>query len=102
MGRAIEKPKFDTDQLISASDAAKRFGDLRKKAQEAPQFIMDNGKVNTVVIGYEYYEQLFARLMELEEAEATRMLGARIECLESDPASGIRWRSVRRSGKQNE
>ena len=95
MGKAIEKPKFDTDQLISASDAAKRFGELRRKAQDAQQFILDNGKVNTVVIGYEYYEQLFARLMELEEAEEIRMLSSRIARLEREPSSGVSWRNIR-------
>jgi PHD/YefM family antitoxin component YafN of YafNO toxin-antitoxin module len=99
---SIEKPKFDTDQLISATDAAKRFGDVRKKAQDAPQFIMDNGKVNTVILAYHYYEQLFSRLQELEQAEETRILSARIEHLDNSPASGKQWRTVRRSEKGNE
>lgn len=95
----MEKPTFNREQLISASVAAKQFGELRKKARRLPQFITDNGNVDTVVMSYEYFEQMYQRLRELEEQEEARILTERIEGLDKDPSIGIPWRSVKRTGK---
>lgn len=95
----MEKPTFNKEQLIAASVAAKQFGELRKKAQRLPQFITDNGNVDTVVMSYDYFEQMYQRLIELEEHEEARILTERIEHLEKDPSSGVPWRSIRRTGK---
>lgn len=100
--KTINKPNFNVDQLVSASLASKNFGDLRKKAKKLPLFITDNGNVDTVLIGYEYYEKMYQRLMELEEKEEARILEERIERLESDPSLAVSWRSIRRSGRNNE
>lgn len=97
--KTMEKPTFNREQLISASVAAKQFGELRKKAQRLPQFITDNGNVDTVVMGYEYFEQMYQRLRELEEQEEARILTERIERLDKDSSIGIPWRSVKRTGK---
>ena len=98
----FEKPTFNTDQIISSSDAAKKFGELRKKAKTLPQFITDNGTVDTVVMDYEYYEKMYIRLQELEEIEETAILTKRMERLESNPSASVAWKSVRRSGNVNE
>lgn len=100
--RTLGKPAFTKDQLITASAAAKNFGDLRKKAKSLPLFITDNGNVDTVLLSYEYYEQMYQRLVELEEREEAKVLGERIEQLERDPSIAVPWRSVRRSGRKNE
>ncbi|MDR6552544.1 hypothetical protein [Paenibacillus qinlingensis] len=55
----MAKPTFTADQLVSSSVPSKKFGELRKKAKQQPQFITENGAVDTVLVGYEYYEQLF-------------------------------------------
>ena len=68
----MEKPSFTTDQLISASVAAKSFGSLRKKAKQVPQFITENGVVGEVLLDYKYYEELYGRLRKLEELEEKR------------------------------
>lgn len=95
----LEKPTFTKEQLITASLASKQFGELRKRAKIHPMFITDNGEVDTVVVGYEYFEQMFQRLKELEQQEEARILTERIERLEKDPSLGVPWRSVRRSGR---
>lgn len=74
----MEKPSFTADQLISASNAAKNFGELRKKAKNLPQFITDNGEVDTVVVGYDYFEKMYARLKELEAKEEAFILQERM------------------------
>ena len=93
----MDKPVFNADQLISASKAAKRFGSVRENAKKMPQFITDNGEVDSVVLGYKYFEEMFSRLKELEELDETRILAERIDRLDNDPSSAISWKDLRRS-----
>ncbi|MEX1030092.1 MAG: hypothetical protein WDZ91_08640 [Paenibacillaceae bacterium] len=90
------KPTFTADQLVSSSVASKKFGELRNKAKQLPQFITENGTVDTVLIGYSYYEQLFERLSQLEEQEEIRMLNERIDRLDKDSTSTKSWDEIRR------
>ena len=90
------KPTFTADQLVSSSIASKKFGELRMKAKQLPQFITENGVVDSVLVGYNYYEQLFERLSQLEEQEEIRTLNERIDRLDRNPASAKSWNAVRR------
>ncbi|CAM4153119.1 hypothetical protein L1N85_08170 [Paenibacillus alkaliterrae] len=94
---AMSKPTFDVDQLVTSSDASKKFGELRRKAKELPQYITDNGTVDTVLIGYDLFEQIYDRLTRLEEEEEQRILLQRLERIERDPESAKSWKSVRRN-----
>lgn len=89
------KPTFHVDQLITSTDASKRFGELRKKAQQEPQYITDNGNVETVLIGYPLFEKLYERLSQLEQQEE-RILLQRMERLERNPSEAKSWKVVRR------
>lgn len=91
----MEKPVFNADQLTSASEAAKTFGSLRKKAKKQPQYITDNGKVDTVVLEYGYFEEMYARLKELEQLEEDRLLFERIARLDNDPDSATSWKDLK-------
>jgi PHD/YefM family antitoxin component YafN of YafNO toxin-antitoxin module len=93
---AMTKPTFTADQLVSSSVASKKFGELRKKAKQLPQFITENGAVDTVLVGYDYFEQLFERLTQLEEQEEERILNERIDRLDRNPASAKSWKEIRR------
>lgn len=93
----MEKLTFTKEQLVSASLASKQFGELRKKAKIHPMFITDNGDVDTVMVGYEYFEQMYQRLKELEQLEEAKILNERIERLENNPSLGVSWRTVRKS-----
>ncbi|MBE0336118.1 MULTISPECIES: type II toxin-antitoxin system Phd/YefM family antitoxin [unclassified Paenibacillus] len=93
----IMKPTFDVDQMITSSEASKRFGELRKKAKHRPQYITDNGSVDSVLMGYEIFEQLYDRLTQLEQQEEERILVERIESLDRDPASAKSWKDIRRT-----
>ncbi|MFZ5639510.1 MAG: type II toxin-antitoxin system Phd/YefM family antitoxin [Bacillota bacterium] len=97
-----KQPTFTREQLVPASVASKQFGELRKKAKILPQFITDNGNIETVVIGYEYFEKMYQRLIELEEQEEAMILTKRIEQLEKNPALAIPWKSIRRTGRISE
>lgn len=95
----MEKPSFTRDQLIPSSVASKNFGKVRLLAKARPQYITDNGIVDTVVIGYDQFEQLYERLQELEGREEARVLETRLERLEKHPETAVSWREVRRTGK---
>ncbi|HWQ73046.1 MAG TPA: type II toxin-antitoxin system Phd/YefM family antitoxin [Desulfitobacteriaceae bacterium] len=98
MGVVMDNPiRLRPDQMIKASEAAKKFGYARKKAKDLPQFITENGNIDSVLMGYDYYLKMYQRLIELEEKEESRILNERIERLENDPAQGIPWRTIRRS-----
>lgn len=93
----MDKPLFNADQLISASKAAKKFGTVRENAKKAPQYITDNGELDSVLMGYKYFEEMFSRLKELEELDEIRVLSERIDRLDNDPSSAISWKDIRRS-----
>lgn len=69
---SMDKPMFTADQLIPASVAAKSFGSIRKKAKKVPQFITENGVVEEVLLDYQYYEELYGRIRQLEQLEEKR------------------------------
>lgn len=96
MGISMVKPTFNVDQLITSTDASKRFGEIRKKAQQEPQYITDNGNVDTVMIGYNLFEKLYDRLSQLEQLEEERILLQRIERLEQNPTAARSWNDIRR------
>jgi len=98
----MEKPTFNADQIVSSSVASKHFGEIRRKAKTMPQFITDNGTVDAVVLDYDYYEKLYMRLTELEENEETRILKARVDRLEANPAAAVSWKTIRRSNKNEQ
>lgn len=100
--KTMDKPSFTRDQLIPSSVASKNFGQVRKRAKEMPQFISENGTVDTVVLDYDLYERIYQRLRELEEKEEARILESRIERLEKHPETAIPWRRVRRTGRTDE
>lgn len=92
----MNKPNFNVDQMISASNAAKQFGKVRKSAKLLPQAITDNGTIDSVVMDYKYYEELYLRIQELEEQEENRILSERIKRLENNPETAISWSDLKK------
>lgn len=92
MNAAREKPSFHKEQMYTSSEAAKRFGALRKQAKERPQYITVNGHIVAVVMDYQNYEDMYMRLQELED----QIIEKRIDDLENHPEAAVSWRSIRR------
>ncbi|MBU7318232.1 antitoxin VbhA family protein [Paenibacillus oleatilyticus] len=61
MDTSVFKPTFHVDQLVSSSEASKKFGEVRKKAKSLPKYITENRNVDT-----------FQRLNQLEQQELQR------------------------------
>ena len=99
MGIPLKKPIITDDQLIKASHASKNFGALRKRAKELPQFILDNGSLDSVLLSYKVYAEMYQRLAELEEKEEADVLTQRIDRLKKEPALAVPWKDVRRHNK---
>jgi PHD/YefM family antitoxin component YafN of YafNO toxin-antitoxin module len=95
----MEKPKFDQDQFITATDITRKYGTIRKQAKEKPLVVTDNGRFDTVILDYQLYENMYSRLIELEDQVELRVLSERLEGLEKNPEKGVNWRDIRRSSR---
>lgn len=93
------KPLITKDQIVKSSVISKRLGQYKEKAKESPVYISDNGSIDTVLLSYDYYENLYKRLMELESNEEEKILSQRIERLNNNPSSAVSWKDIRRTGK---
>lgn len=97
MSVVMEKPKFDRDQLIKASDVPRQFASIRKQAKDKPLVVTENGEFDTVILDYRYFEEIYGRLMELEEQNELMILSDRLENLEKNPEEAVNWRDIRRT-----
>ena len=96
MAIIMDKPTFSKEQIISSTDVAKKFGEARRKAKSNPIFITEKGNVDTVLLNYDYFEQMYSRLVELEKKAEEQILLDRIERLEKNPEKAISWRKLRK------
>ena len=68
----MTEPKIVVDRMTKASETIKRFGEARKRAKEAPLFIIENGKDEVIIQD-------------------------RIESLEKTPQIALSWKDIRRT-----
>lgn len=85
MSVVFEKPRFSVDQMTSATDAAKRFAEVRKRAKKEPQYITDHNVVDSVILSYEDYEALYAELAAHREQQLLSIAAQRISQGDADP-----------------
>lgn len=85
MGIALDKPRLNVDQIISATYASKRFGEIRKKAKQLPQYISENNVVDTVVLDYKAYEDMYSELQVLRELIWEINIARRLEEADKSP-----------------
>lgn len=90
------KPVITKDQIVKSSIISKRLGQYKEKAKENPVYISDNGSIDTVLLSYDYYENMYKRLAELEAKEEEKILSQRIESLNSNPSKAVSWKDIRR------
>lgn len=80
----MKKPRFNVDQVVSASKAAKNFSEVRKNAKHEPQFISQNNNIDSVVQSYEDYEKKYAELEHLRELFYNLEVSERIQRADSN------------------
>lgn len=82
----LVKPKFNAEQFVPASKASKTLGNVRKKAKEQPQVIMDHNKPDSVILGYEQYEKMYRELELLRDMAWEVNIANRLENADKNPA----------------
>lgn len=92
----MKKPNITANQMVKSSEVAKRFGEARRKAKEAPLFVTENGTVDTVIMDYYEYEAMYEFIAEIEEMLDEIVIVERAQDLEINPDMAVSWRSVRR------
>lgn len=75
----LEKPVFTKDQVVSATEASKSLSAIRKRAKRAPQFIADHNDIDTVIIDYAAYEEMYGALQYLRELEINCIAADRVK-----------------------
>ena len=81
----LEKPVFTKDQVVSATEASKSLSAVRKRAKHAPQFIADHNDIDTVIVDYAAYEEMYGALQYLRELEIDRIAADRLHDGPHDP-----------------
>lgn len=64
---SMQKPRFNKDQMVSSTQASKRFSEVRKKAKSEPIFILDHNEVDSIILSYDEFEQMHDELITLRE-----------------------------------
>ncbi len=90
----VEKPQFNVVQVIPASIAARRFGEVRKNAKVLPQVISENNRIDSVVQSYEDYEDMYMELEFLREMTREYNLSMRIQRADSNPTNQYSLKEV--------
>lgn len=88
----MAKPTFSRDQIIPASIAGRKFGEVRKRAKRMPQFISEHNEIDSVVLDYRTYERMFAELEEFREKQFYAVAAERVRA--SDAGASRKGRSL--------
>lgn len=63
-----KKLVFGRDQVVTSTQASKNFGEARRRARRGPLFVSDrNGGIDTVIVGYDEFEEMAMGLQQLRE-----------------------------------
>lgn len=82
-----EKIAFGRDQVISSTQASKNFGEVRRRAKKTPLFVTDkNASIDTVIIGYDEFEQMAVELDHLRQQVVYAVVSQRIAEADANPA----------------
>ncbi|MDJ1651541.1 MULTISPECIES: hypothetical protein [Gordonibacter] len=80
------KLTFSRDQIITSSQAAKNFGEARRRAKQAPLYVSDrNSGIDTVIVDYDTFESLAVELEELRQQRFYDAAATRLSQGEADP-----------------
>lgn len=93
----LERLFIATDQMVSATDVSKKFKEIRQKAKAEPQYILDRGNIDSVLVDFTQFEKMVLRLQELEEEILILNVADRLEEYERNPSAGILWEQIRRT-----
>lgn len=80
------KIAFARDQVVSSSQAGKNFGDMRRRARQAPVFVSDrNDGIDTVIIGFDEFERMAVELDSLRAQALYARAAGRAAAADANP-----------------
>lgn len=63
-----KKLVFGRDQIITATQASKNFGEVRRRSKRAPLYVSDrNSEIDTVIVDFDEFEAMAVELEALRE-----------------------------------
>ncbi len=70
---------FSRDQVVTATQASKNFGEIRRRAKRAPLFVSDrNARIDTVIVDFEEFESMAVELERLRSERFYAVAARRI------------------------
>ncbi|MGV7114685.1 hypothetical protein [Paenibacillus kyungheensis] len=87
---------FGRDQLVNTATISRQFSKVKLLAKVKPLFITDNGNVDSVLLSYDAYEEMYNRIQSLEQ----EVLDYRAQEANNEPQSSVDWRTVQRSSEE--
>ena len=73
---------FSRDQIVTATQASKNFGEVRERALGEPIFVSGRNGIDTVIIDYQTFEDMSIELANLREQHFYSVAAQRV--LEGD------------------
>ena len=82
-----KKLVFGRDQVVTSTQASKNFGEARRRARRGPLYVSDrNDGIDTVIIGFDEFEEMAVELQQLREERLYALAAARVAEIDANPA----------------
>lgn len=79
------KLTFSRDQVVTSSQASKNFGEMRRRARQEPLYVSDrNDGIDTVIVGFDEFEQMALELEALRLERLYSIAADRVAVAEQD------------------
>lgn len=80
-----DKLVFGRDQVVTATQAGKNFGEMRRRARKAPLFVSDrNAGIDTVIVSFDDFEEMALEIERLREENLRSIAVSRIAAADAD------------------
>ena len=81
-----KKLVFGRDQVVTSTQASKNFGEARRRARRGPLYVSDrNGGIDTVIVGFDEFEEMAVELQQLREERLYALAAARVAEIDANP-----------------
>lgn len=81
-----KKLVFGRDQVVTSTQASKNFGEVRRRARRGPLYVSDrNDGIDTVIIGFDEFEEMAVELHQLREERLYALAAARVAEIDANP-----------------
>lgn len=75
----LEEPVFTKNQVVSATEESKSLSTIRRRAKRASRLIANHGDIDTVIIDYAAYGEMYGVLRYLRGLKINRIAAYRVK-----------------------